>query len=140
MNTAIEPARARDAEPSGSDRSFGIVFAVFFSLVGLWPLFHWERPRWWAFGVAIAFGAIALARPAILAPLNSAWLAFGRVLHRIMSPLIMGAIFFVCVTPIAFIMRLRGKDLLSLKRRPDESYWIKLPSAPPPSEAMKRQF
>jgi hypothetical protein len=68
-------------------------------------------------------------------------LALGRLLHRVVSPIIMGVIFFVCVTPIAWIMRLRGKDVLSLGRRDDlSSYWITREPQPPASETMKRQF
>lgn len=141
MATAIEPTVTRDPERSGSDRSFGVVFSVVFIVIGCWPLLHLEPPRWWSMGIGFAFAVVAIARPQILKPFNRLWLAFGRVLHRLMSPLIMGVIFFVCVTPIALIMRLRGKDLLALKRRDDlESYWIRLSPAPPASDAMKRQF
>ena len=53
----------------------------------------------------------------------------------------MGAIFFLCVTPIAWIMRWRGKDVLSLKRRPDlKSYWIDREPAPPDAQSMKNQY
>ena len=72
---------------------------------------------------------LSLSQPSfghiILHHLNRAWLAFGKLLHRIVSPIVMSAIFFICVTPTAWIMRIRGKDLLSLKRRPDlKTYWI----------------
>jgi hypothetical protein len=141
MATVLEPSLARGPAPESSDRSFGFVFAAVFAIVGCWPLLHLEPPRWWALGVAIAFAAVAFFRPHILRPFNRAWLALGRLLHRVMSPLIMGAIFFLCVTPIAWIMRLRGKDVLSLSRRPDlSSYWIPRQPSPPAAETMKRQF
>ena len=72
-----------------------------------------------------AFALFAALFPHLLHPLNRAWLAFGRLLHKIVSPLVMGAVFFLVVTPTALIMRLRGHDLLSLRWRPDQSsYWI----------------
>ncbi|HEY4723562.1 MAG TPA: SxtJ family membrane protein, partial [Anaerolineae bacterium] len=114
MATVLEPSLTRGPEPEGSDRSFGFVFAVVFAIIGCWPSLYLEPPRWWALVIALAFAAVAFVRPRILRPFNRAWLAFGRLLHRVMSPLILGAIFFLCVTPIALIMRLRGKDVLSL--------------------------
>ena len=73
--------------------------------------------------------------------MNRAWLALGLLLHKVVSPLVMGVIFFLCVTPTAWIMRLRGKDVLSLSRRSDlSSYWIVRERQPPDPDTMKRQF
>ena len=141
MATALEPSVIRGPAPESSDRSFGFVFAAVFALIGCWPLLRLGLPRWWALALAVAFALLALARPQLLHPLNLAWLALGRLLHRVISPLIMGMIFFLCVTPIAWIMRFRGKDVLSLARRRDLStYWITREPQPPASETMKRQF
>ena len=139
MATVLEPRVDRGAAPESSDRSFGFVFAVVFALIAGWPLWHGEAPRWWAVVVALAFAAVALMRPNILHPLNRAWLALGRLLHLVVSPIVMGAIFFLCVTPIGWIMRRRGKDVLSLARRPDlPSYWIT--RDPAEVQSMKNQF
>jgi hypothetical protein len=141
MATVLEPSLAREPASESSDRSFGLVFGGVFALIGCLPLLHFAQPRWWALGLAVAFALIALVWPQILHPLNQAWLALGRLLHRVVSPVIMGVIFFVCVTPIAWIMRLRGKDVLSLARRDNlSSYWITREPQPPASETMKRQF
>src|SRR5205807_9470528 len=124
-----------------SDRGFGLVFAAVFSIIGCWPLVHGQLPRWWALAVAAGFAAVALVRPQILHPLNRVWLLIGQLLHKIVSPLVMGLVFFTVVTPTGWIMRLRGKDTLSLRRRPDlKTYWIKRDPALPESETMKRQF
>jgi hypothetical protein len=141
MATVLEPSLARAPVPESSDRSFGLVFAAFFSVIGCLPLLRSQSPRWWAVGAAAAFALSAVIRPGLLRPLNRAWLALGRLLHRVVSPLVMSAVFFLCVTPVAWIMRLRGKDVLSLARRPDlSSYWITRERSPPPAETMKRQF
>jgi hypothetical protein len=141
MATILEPSLARGPAPESSDRSFGFVFAAMFTLVGCWPLLHWDAPRWWALGLAVAFALLAAVSPAILRPLNRAWLALGRLLHRVVSPLVMGVIYFLCVTPIGWIMRLLGKDVLSLERRRDAtSYWIVRTPAPPEATTMKNQF
>jgi hypothetical protein len=142
MATALEPKRIAEAEHQGSDRSFGLVFAIVFAVIGLFPLWRLDAPRWWSLAIAAAFALVAVLFPHTLRPLNRAWLAFGRLLHRIVSPLVMGGVFFLAVTPTALIMRLRGRDLLSRKRRPDlSSYWIEREGqALPPSETMKKQF
>ena len=141
MATVLEPHLERGPAPESSDRSFGFVFGAAFCIIGFWPLWHWEEPRWWALAMAAAFAILAIVRARLLHPLNRVWLALGRLLHKIVSPLVMGAIFFAAVTPTGWIMRLRGKDVLSLKRRPDQkSYWIKRQPARPESETMKNQF
>src|SRR5262245_24332122 len=140
MATILEPTIERGPAPESSDRSFGLVFAAVFAIIACWPLLHWESPRWWALAFAAAFAVVALVRAQLLRPLNRMWLALGRLLHKIVSPLVMGVIFFATVTPTGWIMRLRGKDLLSLKRRPDQkSYWIRRKPAQPETE-MKNQF
>jgi hypothetical protein len=141
MATVLEPDLARGPGPESSDRSFGFVFAAMFVLIGCWPLLHWDAPRWWALGLAAAFVLVALVRPATLRPLNRGWLALGRLLHRVVSPLVMGVIFFVCVTPTGWIMRLLGKDVLALKRRREvSSYWIARAPAASDTTTMKNQF
>jgi Saxitoxin biosynthesis operon protein SxtJ len=141
MVTAIEPNLARGPEPESSERSFALVFAAVLSIHGSWPLVHLAVPRWWALVLAAVFAAIAFVRPQILRPFNRGWLALGRLLHRVVSPLVIGAIFLLVVTPIALIARLRGKDVLSLRRRPElAGYWIPRPPAAPIAESMKRQF
>jgi hypothetical protein len=140
MLNVLEPKIER-ATKQGSDRSFGFVFAVALTALTFLPLLHHGAPRWWMLPLAAAFGALALGRPRLLHPFNRAWLMLGEALHRVVSPLVMGAIFFLCVTPIAFVMRWRGKDVLSLKRRPDlKSYWIERPDALPDPQAMRNQY
>ena len=141
MTTVLEPGPARERVPEASDRSFGVVFAAAFALVGGWPLIHAQAPRAWALAVAAAFAIVAAARPQLLHPLNRLWLAIGRLLHRVVSPLVMGAVFFLVVTPTAWIMRARGRDLLARKRRPDlDSYWIERAPPEPAAQSMKNQF
>lgn len=141
MATVLEPSHAPTAAPRSSDRSFGLVFAAVFAISGTWPLFHQGAPRWWALVLASIFVILALAQPGVLQPLNRAWQLLGRLLHKVVSPLVMSAIFFLVVTPTAWIMRRRGIDLLKLRRRPDLlSYWIARDPDVSETEAMKRQF
>ena len=124
-----------------SDRSFGLVFTVVFALVGLWPVFFGNAARPWALGIAAVFLIVALARPALLAPLNTLWLKFGLLLSRVVNPIVIGLLFYSTVTPIGLVMRLLGKDPLRLRFEPAAtSYWIERDPPGPPPESMKNQF
>ena len=131
---------AHDEEVVGpSDRSFGVVFTVVFTIVALLPLWRGAPPRWWAAAVAGAFGALALVWPRALAPLNRLWLLFGLLLHRIVNPIVMGAVFYLVVTPFGLVMRRRRTGFNTMRRLDKDAttYWI--PRADGPS-AMDQQF
>lgn len=140
-NNLHERFYRKDDVRIGSERAFGFVFAGIFALIGFWPLLSEGSVRVWALLGAAGFLAASLFAPRLLAPLNRLWFRFGQLLHRIVSPLVMLAIFFFAITPTAFIMRLRGKDLLRLRfDRAAKSYWIeRVPPGPAP-ETMRRQF
>lgn len=124
-----------------SDRGFGIVFAVVFLIVALWPLLGGGALRWWSLAVSGAFLAAALAVPKVLAPLNRLWMQFGLLLHRVTNPLIMGFVFYLAVVPTALIMRLLGKDPLRLRLdRAAKSYWIDRRPPGPAPDSMRNQF
>ncbi len=136
-----ESFRERDAVKGSSNRSFGIVFAVVFAIIGLFPLIGGSSVRWWSLIVAGVFLALAFAAPKLLSPLNRLWMRFGLLLHRIVNPLVMALLFFLVVTPIALLMRLFGKRPLHLETEPDaESYWIPRDPPGPEPETMKQQF
>ena len=132
----------RDDTPAGgSDRGFGIVFAILFMVIGLFPLLGGGPPRGWSLAVAGAFLAVALVRAHWLAPLNRAWTRFGLLLQRIVNPLVMAVIYFAVVTPTGLVMRALGKDPLRLRYDPDaESYWIRRDPPGPERESMTNQF
>lgn len=138
---AHESVHEEPRAEGSSDRSFGLVMAVAFAVVGIWPLLGGERPRAWALVVSVTFLACALIRPRWLAPLNRLWTRFSFLLARVTNPLVMGAIFFLVVTPLGLAMRLTGRRPLELDFDPRRSsYWkAKLPPGPPP-ETMRRQF
>ena len=132
---------AADDVKVGSNRSFGFVFTVVFSVVGLYPLWSGGELHIWGLVIAGLIFVSALAAPAILAPLNRIWFKFGMLLHKIVSPLIMGLIFFSCVMPIGLLMRVCGKRPLDLDFDPAAtSYWIHRPPPSPEPGSMKRQF
>ena len=120
-----------------SNRSFGIVFFVVFLLIALYPLTYSEEIRIWSAIISLIFLALGLFNSKILTPLNKLWFKFGIFLGKIISPIIMGIIFFLVVTPIGILMRLLGKDLINLKYNNNKSYWIEKKG---PKSKMKNQF
>lgn len=126
---------------SSSDRSFGLVFTVFFLVLALLPLLHGHGMRLWALVLAGAFLFLALAAPKVLMPLNRLWTRFGILLHRIVNPIALGVMFYGVVTPTGLIMRLVGKDPLRLRMdKSASSYWIeRLPPGPAP-DSLKLPF
>ena len=120
-----------------SNRSFGIVFFIVFLLIALYPLLKGSDLRIWSLVISFVFLVLGLINSKILTPLNRLWFKFGLLLGKIISPLVMGIIFFVVVTPIGIMMRLFKKDLLNLKYNKKESYWIEKSG---PKSKMKNQF
>jgi hypothetical protein len=108
----------------GSNRSFGIVFFIVFLLIALYPLVNNETVRLWPAVIAILFLILGLINSQILTPLNILWFKFGMLLGKIVSPIIMGLVFLLIVTPTGLIMRALNKDLLKLKKNNSKSYWI----------------
>ena len=120
-----------------SNKSFGIVFFVVFFLIALYPLINNEDIRIWSLVISLIFLILGLINSRILNPLNKLWFKFGILLGKIVSPIIMGIIFFLVITPIGFIMRILGKDLLNLKFNSNKTYWIEKKD---PKSSMKKQF
>ena len=121
-----------------SNRSFGLLFFIVFLAISLWPLISQEDLRLWAFIIAIIFFVLGILNSKFLTPLNKLWMKFGIFLGSIISPFVMGVVFFMVVTPIGLIMRSIGKDLLRMKKSKSVStYWIDREKQ---NNTMKRQF
>jgi hypothetical protein len=120
-----------------SNRSFGIVFFIVFLLIALYPLINQGEFRLWSLIISFIFFILGILNSKILTPLNKLWFKFGIFLGKIVSPIIMGIIFFFVVTPIGVLMRIFGKDILNLKYNNNKSYWIEKTG---PKSKMKNQF
>ena len=124
-----------------SDRFFGLTFFVVFLVIALLPLLKHGSVRLPALGISMGFLAVSLMRPSLLGPLNRIWLKFGALLHSITSPIILGVMFYLVITPMGLFMRLIGKDLLRLKFDPKSpSYWIKRDPPGPDGKSLNQQF
>ena len=121
----------------GSNRSFGIVFFIVFLLISTYPLINQGELRIWSLLISLLFLILGIINSKVLSPLNKVWFKFGIFLGKIISPIIMGIIFFFVVTPIAFLMRILKKDLLNLKYNKNSSYWVEKTD---PKSTMKNQF
>ena len=141
VRIAHEDLARPDNVKIGSERSFGFVFAAACSLVAAWMLFN-SRLAFWPWIIAAAFFAVAAtAIPVALRPLNVLWFKFGQLLHSVISPVILGVMFYAVVVPIGLLMRAMGRRPLGLTlHRNVESYWVwRRPPGPPP-ESFRNQF
>lgn len=154
-----------EAPQAASDREFGLVFSAFFLLLAgldyfskLPPFLRFTlpgdcpflsaHPEWAAHALALLFAAaslvfllFALVFPKALSPLNWVWTRFGLLLHRIVSPLVLGLLFFLVITPFGVLMRLFGGDPLRLRLDPKlPSYWIERNPPGPAPGSLKDQF
>ena len=121
-----------------SNRSFGLLFFIVFLAISLWPLKSQEDLRLWAFILALIFFVLGILNSKFLTPLNKLWMKFGIFLGSIISPFVMGVVFFMVVTPVGLIMRFLGKDLLKISKSEFVStYWI---SREKQNSTMKKQF
>ena len=121
----------------GSNKSFGIVFFIVFFIIAIYPLLNHNEIRLWSLIISIIFLILGLLNSKLLTPLNKIWFKFGILLGKIVSPLVMGLIFFFVVTPIGILMRILKKDLLNLKFNKKTTYWIEKND---PKSKMKNQF
>ena len=120
-----------------SNRNFGVVFFIVFLIIAFWPFLKGENLRLWAFIISLFFLILGLLNAKILTPLNKMWIKFGEILGTIISPLVMGIIFFGIVTPTGLLLKLIGKDVLKLKQDKKNTYWIEKDNS---NNSMKNQF
>ena len=133
--------RDEDQQKASSNRSFGFVFAGFFGLLGTLSLYE-HGPRWplWL-SLAALFALLGWLCPVVLGPLNRAWMKLGLLLYTVISPVALAILFYLCLAPIGFLMRLSGKDPLRRRMEPNaKSYWILREPPGPSSDSLKNQF
>jgi hypothetical protein len=121
----------------GTNKSFGIVFFLFFLIISIFPLFKDGDIKIWSLIIAIIFLILGLLNSKALTPLNKLWFKFGILLGSFVSPIVMGIVFFVVVTPTSLIMKALGKNLLNLKRDNKKTYWVERSTV---KSKMKNQF
>ena len=120
-----------------SNKSFGIVFFIFFLIIAIYPLINGGILNIWSLGISIVFLILGILNSKILTPLNKLWFKFGILLGMLVSPIVMAFVFFAVVTPTSLIMKIFKKDLLNIKKNKDSSYWIDKSG---PKSKMKNQF
>jgi len=128
--------------PMPTDRSFGLTFAAVFGLLAAWLAYRGSGYWLPSLMASATFAVLALVLARALHPLNVAWMWFGSILNRVVSPVALGIIFFGMFAPIAFFFRLRGRDALNRSFEPSQtSYWIhRTPPGPDAPRSFPRQF
>ena len=120
-----------------SNRNFGIVFSIVFSIVAFWPLLSQDDIRIWSLIISGIFLVLGLINSKLLLPLNKIWFKFGIFLGNFIAPIVMGIIYFMVVTPTGLIMKILGKDILNLKKNNKDTYWIQKDNS---NNDLKNQF
>ena len=125
-----------------SERTFGFVFTGIFLIVAGYFWYHDGKPVVIQIFLALAaaFLAFSIFLPIALRPLNKAWYYLGLLLGRVVSPIVLGVLFFVLISPIAIVMRMAGRDALKLRKQNVQSHWIDRRPPGPSSESFKEQF
>ena len=124
-----------------SNKNFGYFFTFLFAIVAFY--FYYSKSIFWAnlfVATALIFLLITLVKSDALLPLNRLWMLFGLLLGSIVSPIVLGIIFFGLFTPIAMLMRLSGRDELNLKLNQKQSHWISRKKLTVKTESFKYQF
>ena len=120
-----------------SNRNFGVVFFIVFLIIALWPLLKQNEIRIWSLIISFIFFVLGLINSKLLTPLNKLWFKFGILLGNIISPIVMGIVFFLVVTPTGLVMRIFRKDILKLKKNSNDTYWINKDNT---NSSMRNQF
>jgi hypothetical protein len=124
-----------------SNRALGFVFGAVFLIIAVFPWFFGGGLRLWSLIVCGAFVGVALIAPGLLTPLNRAWTRLGLVLHKIVSPLVLGFMFYIVITPMGVVMRWLGKDPLRLRfDRGSTTYWLERNPPGPKPDTLSDQF
>ena len=119
-------------------KTFALIWSFIFLIVGLWPLLNDVNVRVWGMLISLIFATIAFTKPLILSSFYKIWVKFGEVIGGVISKVIMIILFYGMFTPIAFVLKLLGKDLLNKKIDKNvSSYWIDRETQP---GSLKNQY
>ena len=125
----------------GSNKSFGYVFTIIFLIIGIWPLFYGKFINYIFLLLSSFLLIVSIFFPKYLSPFNKVWFKFGLLLNKIVSPIVLGFLYFFTFLPMGLLMRLMGKDPLKLKKQSDKiSYWVYRDPPGPSSKSLKNQF
>ncbi len=139
--TAHESLDNSHSIKTSSDRAFGFWFSGIFLTIALVVWYKTGNLKIWLLALSAVFGLLGAIRPSILSPLNRMWTKLGLLMGKVVSPIVMGILFFGVVTPMGVVMRIAGKDLLRLKFKPDDkSYWIPRDPPGPDPQSLSNQF
>ncbi len=124
-----------------TNQKFGCFFAAVFAVLATHAYWRtWNEFAASALAFSVLFVAVTLAAPRLLSPLNRLWYDLGLLLGKIVSPIVLGVVFFVLITPISLFARLFGRDELKMKKRSVDSYWVDRSPLGPSSDSFKNQY
>jgi len=136
MNYFMKKIHINNKDKDKDNITFGILFFILFLIIGLYPLISSEPVRIWSIILSLVFLTITIIKPNLFTFLNKLWIQLGILLGKIISPTVMGLVFFLVVTPIGIFVRILKKDVMGLKKE-GSSYWIDRKDK---LQSMKQQF
>ncbi len=124
-----------------SNRSFGWTFTGIFVIAGGYGLWHGAAALPWLLALAALTASVTLIRDTWLTPLNRAWMKLGELMGRVVSPIVLGIIFFGVFTPVGVVMRLCGRDAMARCFEPGlKTYWLKRDPPGPADDSYRNMF
>lgn len=135
--TLLSRFSAQLAEGETSDRTFGLTVGAIFLALSLVPLLHHRPLLLWMAVVGTALLVTGVAAPSVLHSVKRAWLFFGFLIGLVVSPVVLGILFYGVISPCGFLMRLFGGDPLRLRATALQSYWRERQA---PISTMQDQF
>ena len=124
----------------GSNKSFGIVFFIFFFIISIYPVLYSEDIRIWSLIISFSFLVLGLINSRLLTPLNRLWFKFGIYIGRFVSPVVIGIIFFALITPISILSKIFKRDELNLRRNTDKNSYWKIREVEVDKKSFERQY
>ena len=108
-----------------SNKKFGYFFCIIFILVSIYFYIQMNMYLTYLFlFLFVSFFIITSVKPLLLSPLNRSWMFIGFILGKIISPIILGLMFFLLITPFGIVRRLLGSDELKISKNRKKSIWI----------------
>ncbi len=137
----MTPGHAQSPQQLPTTKKFGWFLTVVMTIAATWA--YSKLAGGWAFvwlSLALCSGLVTWQAPNLLMPLNRFWFWLGLMLGKIVSPVVLGAIYILVISPVALVTRWFGRDVLKLRKRQVDSYWVEKPPADAAADSFKHQY
>ena len=124
-----------------SNRKFGVTMGLIAIFLGAgFFVQDFRLLGYFLFSIGFMLSVVALRKAEVLSPLNRAWMRFGEMLGKVVSPILLSLLFFSIFVPVSLLFKLIGRDELKLRRVPSTSYWVEKKERVHVPRSFRRQF